>query len=107
MHILYQLLKPQQEAEIKAIVDNYNVAVAQKNRSEAAQAVIQFAAYLNNNKVGSSLICITCVAAEEAIRYAVAEFALKAKEVKPTARGKKQNDSVGELPTADETNLEA
>lgn len=81
MHIEYQRLKPEQEAEIKAMVKGFNAA---KTKADKVGRTIQLAAYLNNNKLGSEVICITCKAADRAMQYAVEHYAAlePAKEAK-------------------------
>ena len=97
MQIEYHRLKPAQEAEIKAIVNSFNTA---KTKADKVGSTIKLAAYLNNNKLGSEIICITCIAADRAMQYAVAYYAAlePAKEMKKKPSPKQQVE-----PTQDAT----
>ena len=104
MHILYERLTPAQDAQIKATVSDYTKAKADKNAKAAAGAVINFAAYLNENQLSTAVICITCEAAEVAIKYAAKHYeGIAQAEVTAAAKKRKQAGST-DAPAID-TNL--
>ena len=104
MHILYEWLTPAQEAQIKAVVSDYTKAKADNNAKAATGAVIEFAAYLNENKLSTAIICITCEAAEVAIKYAAKHYE-NILQVEATSAAKKRKQAVRIDAPAIDTNL--
>jgi hypothetical protein len=94
MHIAYEKLTKEQDAKIKSLTDGFKAA---KNKQQEGSFTVALAAYLNAHLLASSVICITCKAAEDAMKYAVAHYdsipTIMIETTKPANKKKQKADA--------------
>ena len=91
MHIAYDKLTKEQDAKIQSLTQGFKTA---KDSQQKGSFTVALAAYLNAHQLASSVICITCKSAEDAMKYAVNHYdsiPSPIVETKP-AKNKKQQD---------------
>jgi len=99
MHIAYDKLTKEQDEKIKSLTEGFKAA---KNKQQEGSFTVALAAYLNAHQLASSVICITCKSAEDAMKYAVAHYdSIQSTIIETTKPAKKKQKEATAEPEQD------